>query len=125
SFHAYRPNIERDAARRKNVRSSDEIVRALNEHRIAVAFEPVVSTLTRLPAFYEGLMRIRRPDGGVITAGKVIPLARRLGLPRLIDHRMLELVVAELVATPTLKASLNVSAASTIDPNWWTALAAS
>jgi EAL domain-containing protein (putative c-di-GMP-specific phosphodiesterase class I) len=38
---------------------------------------------------------------------------------------MLELVVAELVAAPTLKASLNVSAASTIDPDWWTALTAS
>jgi EAL domain-containing protein (putative c-di-GMP-specific phosphodiesterase class I) len=97
-------------------------VRALNEHRIAVAFEPVVSTVAREPAFYEGLMRIRRSDGDVITAGEVIPLAERLGLVRLIDHRMLELVVAELLACPKLKTSLNVSAASTIDPDWWTAL---
>jgi EAL domain-containing protein (putative c-di-GMP-specific phosphodiesterase class I) len=125
SFDAYRPNIERDAARRKNVRSSDEIVRALNEHRIAVAFEPVVATGSRAPEFYECLMRIRRADGGVIAAGEVIPLAERLGLVRLIDHRMLELVVAELVAAPALKASLNVSAASTIDPDWWAALTAS
>jgi diguanylate cyclase (GGDEF)-like protein len=125
SFHAYRPNVERDAARRKNVRSSDEIVRALNEHRIAVAFEPVVATVSRAPAFYECLMRIRRPDGGIITAGEVIPLAERLGLVRLIDHRMLELVVGELIAAPALNASLNVSAASTIDPDWWAALTAS
>jgi diguanylate cyclase (GGDEF)-like protein len=125
SFNAYRPNIERDAERRKNVRSSDEIVRALNEHRIAVAFEPVATTASREPAFYESLMRIRRPDGGVITAGEVIPLAERLGLVRLIDHRMLELVVAEFLTCPKLKLSLNVSAASTIDPDWWTALTAS
>ena len=125
SFHAYRPSVERDAVRRQNVRSSDEIVRALNEHRIAVAFEPVVATVSRVPAFYEGLMRIRRTDGSVIAAGEVIPLAERLGLVRLIDHRMLELVVAELVAAPALKASLNVSAASTIDPDWWAALTAS
>jgi EAL domain-containing protein (putative c-di-GMP-specific phosphodiesterase class I) len=125
SFDAYRPNIERDAARRQNVRSSDEIVRALNEQRIAVAFEPVVATVSRQPAFYEGLMRIRRSDGGVIAAGEVIPLAERLGLVRLIDHRMLDLVVAEMVAAPALKASLNVSAASTIDPDWWAALTAS
>src|SRR5262249_7918815 len=105
--------------------SSDEIVRALNEHRIAVAFEPVVSTVSRTPAFHEGLMRIRRADGRIITAGEVIPLAERLGLVRLIDHRMLQLVVAELVAAPSLQASLNVSAASTIDPDWWAALATS
>ncbi len=124
SFHAYRPNLERDAQRRQNVRSSDEIVRALNENRIMAAFEPVVVTASRVPAFYECLMRIRRTDGGIIGAGEIIPLAERLGLVRLIDHRMLELVVGELAATPTLKASLNVSAASTIDPDWWTALAA-
>jgi diguanylate cyclase (GGDEF)-like protein len=124
SFHAYRPSVERDALRRQNVRSSEEIVRALNEGRVAVAFEPVVATASRAPAFYECLMRIRRTDGGVIGAGEIIPLAERLGLVRLIDRRMLELVVAELVAAPSLKASLNVSAASTVDPDWWTALAA-
>ena len=124
SFQAYRPNVEREALRRQNVRSSEEIVRALSDHRIAIAFEPVVATASRAPAFYECLMRIRRTDGGVIGAGEVIPLAERLGLVRLIDRRMLELVVDELVAAPSLKTSVNVSAASTIDPDWWTALAA-
>jgi len=124
SFHAYRPDSAREALRRQNVRSGDEIVRALNDNRIAVAFEPVVATASRAPAFYEGLMRIRRADGGVIGAGEVIPLAERLGLVRLIDHRMLALVVGELAATPSLNASLNVSPASTVDPDWWTALTA-
>ena len=49
-------------------------------------------------------------------------LADRLGLVRLLDHRVLELAVAELVTAPALKASLNVSAASTVDPDWWGAL---
>jgi len=124
SFNAYLPSVEREALRRQNVRSSEEVVRALNEHRVAVAFEPVVATVTRQPAFYEGLMRIRRPDGSLITAGEVIPLAERLGLVRLIDHRMLDLVVAELADAPALHATLNVSAASTVDPDWWTALTA-
>jgi diguanylate cyclase (GGDEF)-like protein len=124
SFHAYRPNVERAALRRQNVRSSDEIVRALNENRIAVAFEPVVATAARTPVFYECLMRIRRTDGGIIGAADIIPLAERLGLVRLIDHRMVDLVIAELVAAPGLKASLNVSAASTVDPDWWTAMTA-
>jgi len=124
SFHAYRPNVERDALRRQNVRSSEEIVRALNEGRIAAAFEPVVATATRATTFYECLMRIRRPDGGITTAGEVIPLAERLGLVRMIDRRMLELVVAELAAAPALHASLNISAASTVDPDWWEALGA-
>ncbi len=46
SFAAYRPNVERDALRRESVRATDEIVAALNERRIALAFEPVVEAQT-------------------------------------------------------------------------------
>jgi EAL domain-containing protein (putative c-di-GMP-specific phosphodiesterase class I) len=35
---------------------------------------------------------------------------------------VLELVVDELVAAPSLKASVNVSPGSTTDPDWWTGL---
>lgn len=124
SFLAYRPNVEREALRRENVRSTDEIVTALNERRILLAFEPVVEISTREPAFYECLMRIRRGDGAIIPAKAIVPVAERLGLVRLLDHRVLELAVAELVAAPDLKASLNVSPASTTDPDWWARLGA-
>jgi diguanylate cyclase (GGDEF)-like protein len=122
SFLAYRPNIEREALRRENVRATDEIVAALNERRIFLAYETIVSAADRKPAFYECLMRIRRTDGSLIAANDIIPVAERLGLVRLLDHRVLELVVDEMVATPALQASVNVSAASTTDPDWWAGL---
>ena len=124
SFQAYRPNVEREAVRRENVRAADEIVAALNERRILLAFEPVVETASRKPAFYECLMRIRRSGGGLAPAAEVIPIAERLGLVRLLDHRVLELLVGEMVAVPELRASVNVSPASTTDPDWWSALGA-
>jgi diguanylate cyclase (GGDEF)-like protein len=124
SFLAYRPNIEREALRRENVRATDEIVAALNERRIFLAYEPVVAVVGRLPAFYECLMRIRRTDGSLVAANDVVPVAERLGLVRLLDHRVLELVVDELIAAPGLRASLNVSPASTTDPDWWAGLGA-
>lgn len=119
SFQAYRPNVERDAMRKENVRVTDEIVAALNERRILIAYEPVVATVTRVPAFHECLMRIRRADGTLAAAGTVIPVAERLGLVRLIDHRVLGLVTEQLAGTPALRASLNVSPASIGDPDWW------
>jgi diguanylate cyclase (GGDEF)-like protein len=122
SFHVYRPNIERDALRRENARSTDEIVSALNERRITVAFEPVVSAITRAPVFYECLMRIRRGDGTLVPANDIIPVAERLGLVRLLDHRVLELVAEEMNRSPVLNASVNVSPASTCDPDWWSGL---
>jgi diguanylate cyclase (GGDEF)-like protein len=122
SFQTYQPNVERELLRRENVRATDEIIAALNERRIFLVYEPVVEIASRKPAFYECLMRVRRDDGSLIAVNEVIPRAERLGLVRLIDHRVLELVLGELAAAPALSASLNVSAASTVDPDWWAAL---
>ncbi|MEP7031614.1 MAG: diguanylate cyclase, partial [Pseudolabrys sp.] len=100
SFVAYRPNRERDAMRRESVRATDEIVAALNERRIALAFEPVVGAQGRDIRFYECLMRVQRSDGALCHAHEIIPVAEQLGLVRMLDHRVLELVVAELAAAP-------------------------
>ena len=124
SFTAYTPNIERDALRRQSMRAADEIVAALNERRIALAYEPVVEAQSRKIAFYECLMRIHRRDGGVAQANDIIPVAERVGLVRMLDFRVLELVVAELAAAPSLQASVNVSPNSAIDPHWWQGLGA-
>jgi diguanylate cyclase (GGDEF)-like protein len=122
SFMPYRPSVERDALRRDSMRATDEIVAALNERRIALAFEPVVETGSRKVAFYECLMRVRRSDGRIAQANEIIPVAERVGLMRMVDYRVLELVMAELAAAPGLSASVNVSPASTVDPHWWAGL---
>ncbi|MGA8323008.1 MAG: EAL domain-containing protein [Xanthobacteraceae bacterium] len=122
SFMAYRPSVERETMRRESVRATDEIVAALNERRIFLAYETVASAADRKPAFYECLMRIRRADGSLMAANEINPVAERLGLVRLLDFRVLELVIDELVGAPGLNASLNVSPASTIDPDWWSGL---
>jgi diguanylate cyclase (GGDEF)-like protein len=118
SFSLWRPNVERDAQRRVNIRVTDEIVTALNERRIVMAFEPVVEAVSRAPAFYECLVRMEQDDGQMLLAPDIVPVAERLGLIRLVDHRVLELVVAELAASPDVKLSLNISPATTMDPDW-------
>jgi EAL domain-containing protein (putative c-di-GMP-specific phosphodiesterase class I) len=123
SFLAYHPNIEREAQRRENVRATDEIVAALNERRIFLAYQTVATAAGRTPAFYECLMRVRRADGSLVGASDIVPVAERLGLVRLLDHRVLELVVDEMLTTPSLQASVNVSVGSTTDANWWSGLA--
>ena len=80
--------------------------------------------MSRRIAFHECLMRIRRADGTLVAASEVVPIAERLGLVRLLDHRVLELLVTEMSAVPQLHASVNVSPASTTDPDWWSALGA-
>ena len=118
SFSLWRPNVERDAQRKVNIRVTDEIVTALNDRRIVVAFEPVVTARSREPAFYECLVRMEQGDGQVLLAPDIVPVAERLGLIRLVDHRILELVVSELIASPDVQLSLNISPETTMDPDW-------
>jgi diguanylate cyclase (GGDEF)-like protein len=124
SFLSYQPNIEREVQRRANIRATDTIVNALNEQRILLAYEPVVDAQTREIAFHECLLRIRRLDGTLLPAAEIVPIAERLGLARLLDQRVLELVIAEMAENPNFRASLNVSASSTMDPDWWSRLEA-
>jgi EAL domain-containing protein (putative c-di-GMP-specific phosphodiesterase class I) len=51
-----------------------------------------------------------------------VPVAERLGLIRLVDHRVLELAIAELAASPDVRLSLNISPDTTMDPDWWTSI---
>ncbi|MBR0831066.1 bifunctional diguanylate cyclase/phosphodiesterase [Bradyrhizobium manausense] len=122
SFGIWRPNAERDAQRRVNIRVTDEIVTALNERRIVLAYEPVVAAASREGAFYECLVRMEQGDGSTLLAPDIVPVAERLGLIRLVDHRVLELVVAELAASPHVQLSLNISPDTTMDPDWWASI---
>ena len=122
SMMVWRPNVERDAQRRVNIRVTDEIVTALNERRIVMAYEPVVTTSSRQIAFHECLVRMRQEDGQYSLSPDIVPVAEKLGLIRLVDHRVLELVVAELAATPHAQLSLNISPDTTMDPDWWASI---
>ena len=124
SFMAYKPDVKREAKRQDNLRATDEIIAALNERRIALAYEPVVHAATRQVSFYEGLMRVERSDGSLAQANEIIPVAERVGLVRLLDHRVLQTIIGELRSAHNLKASVNVSPSSTNDPSWWNGLAA-
>ncbi len=118
SFLIWRPDVERDARRRVNIRTTDEIVSALNDRRLILAYEPVVDTRARAPVFHECLVRMTKNDGTLLSAPDIVPGAEKLGLIHLVDQRMLELVVAELVAAPHIRLSLNISPETAMDPEW-------
>lgn len=118
AFAAYAPNLERDRLRRENLRLTDEIVAALNDRRVALAFQPIVGAIDRRAASYEALLRVKRPDGTLLPTGTVAPLAEKLGLVRLLDARVLELAVAELASAPDLRLSVNVSPTTAMDHGW-------
>jgi len=108
-FVAYAPNLMRDNERIRSLAATDEIISALNERRITLAFQPVVHANSGQIAFKEALVRLRRADGRIIAPDLVMPIAERVGLVQLIDYRVLELVLGHLSCDPTVQLSINAS----------------
>ena len=117
------PALDRAAERRANLRFADDIVRALDEGRVDLAYQPIAGARDRRIAFYEALVRVHGQDGRVLDGAAVIPAAERLGLTGLIDRRTLALAFAALAADPGLTLSVNVSPASLEDGHWTDLLA--
>ena len=117
-FNHYAPCERRDSDRRRAVTIADEAVRALNDRRMMLALQPIVASGNHEPELYECLLRMKLLDGSIVPAGEFIQVAERFGLAKLIDHRVLELAVDLMRASPTIKLALNVSAATTTDPQW-------
>jgi diguanylate cyclase (GGDEF)-like protein len=114
----FAPNVAPDHTRTQTLSVSDEIVSALNERRIVLAYQPVVPTSADGKPFFEALLRLRRRDGEIIGPAAVLPIAEKAGLISLIDQRVLELALQRVAAEPDLRVSVNVSAATLHSAGW-------
>jgi len=121
-FMSYEPSPMRETARQRNIAIADEVIAALDDNRMRLVLQPMVRSTDHVPAIYECLLRMERPDGTRVSAGEFIPVAEQLGLSRLIDHRTLELAIDLLKTHPRLALSLNVSSLTASDHSWLVAL---
>ncbi|TVQ58580.1 MAG: GGDEF domain-containing protein [Rhodobacteraceae bacterium] len=95
------------------------VMRALEQDRVAIAFQPVVSagSPTRV-AFRECLARVLDDEGRWLPAGLFLPKIERLDLVRALDRRVLRLALDALAAHPTERLSVNVSVRTMHDRAW-------
>jgi diguanylate cyclase (GGDEF)-like protein len=123
-FVAYTADATRDEARKRNLAASDDVLRALNERRIAIELEPVISAQNRSLQFHEALVRVKAQGGELLGAGAIVPVAERFGLVKYVDIRVLELGVQYLMQNLRQRLSVNVSMRTAVAPEWMTALTA-
>ena len=118
----YEPSPARRGARLRNKSIAESVIAALDDNRMRLVLQPMVSAKTGRPEIYEALLRMERPDGRLVSAGEFVPIAEQLGLSRLIDRRTLELTVELLKRHRDLVLSVNVSGLTCSDHEWLTAL---
>ena len=107
-YSADMPAIEPQSLRRKT--TEDDILDALNDRRISLAYQPIICAKSRELHHYECLLRLRTKLGEVISAGRFVMDAEKLGLVDLLDRRALELASQTLRQMPDVSLALNVSA---------------
>ncbi len=115
----YQRSERRDADRVFNSRCAAELVKCLREDSFCLAYQPIVDSKSNLPVMHEGLLRVRQGQGQeLLQAAHLIPLAERLGLVRLIDRAVLQLIIKELSSKQDLHLNMNVSSATVTDRFW-------
>jgi diguanylate cyclase (GGDEF)-like protein len=117
-YVAYTASLARKDARLRALRVADNIVSALSDRRVELAFQPIVDAASGEVAFHEALLRLRLPDGVAISPATLLPVAEKAGLAPLLDQRVLELALDRLAADPDLRVSVNCSINTVLDPEW-------
>jgi diguanylate cyclase (GGDEF)-like protein len=117
-FAVFAKSAQRESSRRKLMSLADDIMTALDQDRLVLAYQPIVTSDSRQPKYYESLVRVSRKDGSMMNAGDFIPAAETLGLVHLIDRRALEMAVQQLYGHPDINLSINVSGTTANDGSW-------
>ena len=92
---------------------------ALNDNRVELFYQPIVrSDTNNFVAFYEGLARIKMPEGAIISAGQFMPFVENTALGTRLDRRVLRLALKQLEEYPDIRLSINMSVLSMRDCGW-------
>ena len=120
TFVIYKPSERRTEERKLNARCATEIVHCLKTDRFKLAFQPLICAKTGDVALHEALLRMSDGDHGeLIAAGHLVPVSERLGLVRLIDRAVTQMIINTLHSYPDAKLAMNVSATTATDPRWY------
>lgn len=117
-YAVFQPSPSRETARLRQMQISDEVVQALKENRLKLAYQPIISARTRKVSHYECLLRMQKADGSILTAGHFVPACEQMGIVHLVDRWALEATIAKLKAHRDVGLAVNVSGTAASDPAW-------
>ena len=124
SFCEYLPSPNLEKTRLREARLADEVIRAVNERRIELYYQPIVTASDHQVHHYEALLRVRSTSGEKMAAGPFVETCEKLGLVRLLDFRVLEIALDQLARYDECRLAINVSPEGATDPEWLSLLCA-
>lgn len=122
-YVGYNLTVEQRNDCRRTMSIAKEIQNALQDDALVLAYQPIVHGGSYEVDFYECLLRIRGGDGYLPT-GPALEIAENMGLIRLVDQRVLRMVITELNAHTDVTLAVNISGLTTTEPSWLRSLMA-
>lgn len=118
NWHLYSPNDPYQVDKGRRVYWSDELERALTEHRLVLHYQPILDLENRTVSHWEALIRLRDNDGKLIMPGQFMGVAEATGLIRRLDRWVIAEATRMLCQVPHmagLRLALNLSGRSLDD----------
>ncbi len=103
---------------KKNMQLASKFQNLINEKKLRLAYQPVVSSKTGQVKSYEVLLRVIDEEGNISSAGEYIAVAEKFGFIDQVDLLVLELAAKELELDPNVNLGINVSAFSLNNDRW-------
>jgi len=103
---------------RQQMGLANYLLKAFNEKRLRLAYQPVIQSTSGKTVHYEALLRLINPSGKISSAGALIPVAEKMGLIDIIDTMVMEMVIEELKFSPNIHLAFNVSNHTTENSVW-------
>ena len=117
-FAAFEPSPQRETARLRQMSVADEVMAALQDDRLKLAYQPIIQAKSRKLSHYECLLRMIKLDGSVASAGYFVPAAEQMGIVHLVDRFALDEALRQLTAHPDITLAVNVSGTASDNPLW-------
>jgi diguanylate cyclase (GGDEF)-like protein len=113
----YNPHNSQEVSQRHDMKLRGEVHHALVNDQLLLYYQPITDPQKNI-LLYECLCRLKTQTGEIMSAKDFIPVVERFRMTRLFDIRIMEKVVEALIATPTLRLSLNLSRLTLNDSVW-------
>jgi len=110
--------VSQDASSIKRIELLPMIHEALLDNRLLLAFQPVVEKHSQRTHYYECLARVLDKEGHILSAAQFISCCEKTSLIHLIDQKIQQLAIEELIKNRSLRLAINVSAITASNFEW-------
>ncbi|MGQ0677756.1 MAG: EAL domain-containing protein [Rhodospirillales bacterium] len=98
--------------------AAKRLMRALHAGELGFAYQPIIDAATRLPAYWECLLRIAGDGGAPIGGTGMIAAVESHGFAPVLDRRTLAMALATLRSFPAAALSVNLSGVTVANRAW-------